>query len=1049
MQELFDLFGKIGVDTGSVMKEFEKVEKAGQDTAKEMERAFDKLSDHLKDIDLSVDMDAKDVLKELEKVEKAAVETGVELKSLDGKVVDIDVKKALKETEKLEQQAKDLAKQIEKDMRLGLDVGNAEAELNDVISQIKKVESAAKDVKAKVTIDSKGAETGASRIVAALDKVEQKAKSVQERMQQTGDSINQTGQNMRDGMGPAAAAIGGALIVAVKKSADFDTAMRKAGAIANASAEELDKMRESALNLGATTSLSASEVANAMTEMAAKGFTATQVISAMPGVISAAEASGEDLAIAADTVASALNIFGLKASDANKVADILAQTANSTAAGITDMQYALKYAGPPAAALGVSLEETSAAVGLMTNAGMKGEQAGTTLRAALLALLDPSKENAKMMDSMGIAITDASGNFVGISQLIENISSSMDGMTDAQKAATLSSLVGTEAVSGMLSLMDAGPEKIDKMTASLEKSGGASKKAADEMKAGIGGALENLSGAFDSFLITYGDQLVPYVQKAAKWLTDLTNKFTALPDAVKKNIVIITAVIGILAGLGTVLGFVMMGLGAFISAFSGIAGLFGGFIGMIGKVAGAFSKAFGFLKGIPGLFGRIGPAIVRFALMIPRLLTPAGLAITAFSLLFTFFGKDIVAGLKNGLSGLSNFKTWLLDGIRKGIEAFKSFLGIASPSKLFHQFGVWIIQGLINGIRSLIGAVAGIFSSLFNTMRNAASTALNALISFVAASWNRLKALTQALASFLRSVWTSIFNYLAATARKILFAIRSAFLALKNAVVNIITILWNWLKMIWTVIFNFLRTIAARIKNTVVQAFTALKNGVVQVLTVMRNFIVSVFNRIISAAKAVGRAIISGIVNAFKTALNAAKKFINVAKQLGSDVIGGIVRGIKSGAKLVKKAMGDIVDGAISSFKKKFGIASPSKIMKSLSKWVPVGAAEGIDDGAPAVEQAMSDMVDLTNAEADFKWNIPEPDTDFAQAIAGNIPVDPSFNPVYRQSNQESSGNGGMTIEQLILQVQNLPTLQELENLKQELQNQATNVFFRRAVQME
>jgi TP901 family phage tail tape measure protein len=158
-----------------------------------------------------------------------------------------------------------------------------------------------------------------------------------------------------------AAGLGGA----VKSAADFDTAIRKAGAIAGASASELKDMKDAALDLGATTSKSAKEVANAMTELAAKGFDANQTIASMPGIIKAAEASGEDLALVSDTITSALNAFRMEASEANKVADVMAMTANKSAAGIADMQYAFKYAAPAAAQLGISMEELAAATGIM------------------------------------------------------------------------------------------------------------------------------------------------------------------------------------------------------------------------------------------------------------------------------------------------------------------------------------------------------------------------------------------------------------------------------------------------------------------------------------------------------------------------------------------------------------------------------------------------------------------------------------------------------------------------------------------------------------
>jgi TP901 family phage tail tape measure protein len=265
--------------------------------------------------------------------------------------------------------------------------------------------------------------------ISAVDDFSATMANLQSQTQKAFDSIGTVGKTMTI----AGAAIAGGLGIAVKTSMDFEAQISRVGAIAGATGTDLDALRESAMKLGASSSKSATEVAQGQEALAALGFTTKDIIGAMPGVISAAEASGSDMAQTAEVMASTMNIFGLSAGKATKVADILAKTANISAADLTDMQYAIKYAGPPAAALGVSLEDLSASIGIMTNAGMEGEQAGTTLRSALIILLNPSEENSKLMGKLGIAVADAKGNFVGLPNLIGNISDSMKGQTDTQK----------------------------------------------------------------------------------------------------------------------------------------------------------------------------------------------------------------------------------------------------------------------------------------------------------------------------------------------------------------------------------------------------------------------------------------------------------------------------------------------------------------------------------------------------------------------------------------------------------------------------------------
>jgi len=364
----------------------------------------------------------------------------------------------------------------------------------------------------------------------------------------------------------AGASIAAGLGFAVNKAMEFDSQMSRVGAISGAVGEDLEALRQTALELGASTSKSAGEVAVGMELMAAKGYEASQVIAAMPGVIAAAEASGEDMAMVADTVASALNAFGLSAGDASRVADVLAMSANTSAAGVIDLQYAFKYAAPVANALGISMEQLAAATGIMADSGMKGEQAGTTLRSALLSLADPSKNAKKMLDQLGVAVTDAGGNFLPFDKILGRLSTSTASMTDAQKAQALSTIFGTQAMSGMLSLIEAGPEKFQTLTAGLENSAGASQTAAAAMKDNLGGSMEELYGAIETLQISLGTALAPAIREVADWVAGLVNWFNELSPETQRFITIGAALTAGLLTLIGVLGFTAAALGVVAAA---------------------------------------------------------------------------------------------------------------------------------------------------------------------------------------------------------------------------------------------------------------------------------------------------------------------------------------------------------------------------------------------------------------------------------------------------------------------------------------------------
>ncbi|WP_052344227.1 phage tail tape measure protein [Bacillus ndiopicus] len=439
------------------------------------------------------------------------------------------------------------------------------------------------------------------------NRLSESTKRFSDGLKSVGSKISSVGKDISMRLSAPIVAMGAGI---VKTAADFEAQMDRVGAIAGATGNDINKLSETAMHLGATTSKSAKEVAIGMENMAAMGFEVNEIMAAMPGIISAAEASGADMAQTADVVAAALNSFQLQASDASRVADVLAQTANQSAADITDLQYAFKYAAPVAKMLDISMEQLAASVGIMADSGMRGEQAGTTLRAALLRLTDPPKAAANTLEDLGVSITDAKGKMLPFSNIIGQLGDATDGMTNAQKAAALSTIFGTEAVSGMLSVIEAGPEKLDELTNGLENSAGASKKAADQMKDNLKGAMEELGGAIETMSIRLGNILIPIVRDVVVRFQGMIEKFTELSSTTQK---VILAIGGIAAAAGPVLivvGALVSSVGALFGAFSTVAGA----IGVVTTGAAAATPAIGALASVfTALTGPIGVAVAAIA----------------------------------------------------------------------------------------------------------------------------------------------------------------------------------------------------------------------------------------------------------------------------------------------------------------------------------------------------------------------------------------------------------------------------------------------------
>lgn len=317
-------------------------------------------------------------------------------------------------------------------------------------------------------------------------------------------------------------------------AAEFESELTKGAVKMGASREEMEKLSDTALKLSSDSKLSSIQVGQAMDEMAAKGLNANQTMAAMPGMIAGAEASGEDLALVADTTMSALNAFGMGSGEASRVADIMAMAANATAAGVSDMGYAFKYAAPVAKTLGISIEELAGATGLMVNKGLAGEQAGTALRMALKRLASPPKLAAKSLKELNMTAVTSKGKFKSLAEITEDWTKSTAKLTDVQKVQHANNIFGAEAASAMLAYFETGPKKVREMTKALEESEGSAKKNADAMKDNYQGSKTTLISTFEAAKIAFAKPILPVGRQIMDSLSSgIKSNFSVIESAGK------------------------------------------------------------------------------------------------------------------------------------------------------------------------------------------------------------------------------------------------------------------------------------------------------------------------------------------------------------------------------------------------------------------------------------------------------------------------------------------------------------------------------------
>ncbi|WNF07480.1 phage tail tape measure protein [Brevibacillus borstelensis] len=299
---------------------------------------------------------------------------------------------------------------------------------------------------------------------------------------------------------------------AFKTAADFESSMSRVGALSGATRAEMALLTQSAKDLGATTVFSASEAAEGMSFLAMAGYRTNEIIAAMPGLLDAAAAGQTELGETADIVSNILSGFGIEASKTGHVADVLTKAFTSSNTDLRKLGYTMKYVAPVAKSLSFSLEETAAAAGLLGNAGIQGEMAGTSLRMGLLRLANPPKEAAKALKKLNVEVTKG-GKMKDLATIIEDMSKGLSKLSEADRASFVAEIVGTEAASSFLTLIDAGPEKLRAFTRELENSTGAAKTIAARQLDNFNGSVKLLNSALESLKINAVGPLLPTFQK--------------------------------------------------------------------------------------------------------------------------------------------------------------------------------------------------------------------------------------------------------------------------------------------------------------------------------------------------------------------------------------------------------------------------------------------------------------------------------------------------------------------------------------------------------
>lgn len=771
---------------------------------------------------------------------------------------------------------------------------------------------------------------------------------------------------------------------ALQVGMDFDASMSNVYGLMsslNLSQAQMDALRDTAREMGATTKFSASEAADAMGYMALAGWDDAQVIAGIPGVLNLAAAANMDLAKASDIVTDTMTPFGMAAERAGEAADVFAYAQANSNTTVEALGEAMKYAAPTADAFGMTLQDTAAAMGVLANAGIKGSQGGTTLNAMLRDMKNNAKNGAIAIGKTKVALTNADGSYRSYAAIIRDIDKATSSMTASQRDAALGAIFGDESLKGILATLKQGPDALDAMTEGMYACGGAAEDMAATMGDNLKGDLAILESGAQDMAIALSDWLMPAARGVVQGITDMIGRFNALDDGTKNTIFRIGAmaaaagplllnggkVLTLLSGVNPL----VVGLGAAAVLAYTHSDALQGMVAKLGDGVTAFGAALesgagftaAFSAGLTAAFGEEAAGKVLGAIegIKTAISTVGDVLTTVTDAVGTFFGSLFDGeGLKqswdNAAAVISGYDwtalgTSILSGVTGALDAVGEWLKNIFTAGLTAAKGVnWFELGtsIHDGIQTILDTAGGWLKSLFEAGKTAAGEISWADIG--TAIWNGVTSVLDMAGSFLSGLFG--LGKDSAIANVDWSAIGTA---IWNGVTGVIDAAGNWLSSL----FGFGKSAAEGLPWG--EVGTAIQTGVGTVLDTAGSWLSAGFD----AAKTyvagipwneVGTAIKGGVETVLDTAGAWLSSGFEAAKTAISGIDwGGVGSTISSGISGAIDGLAKLGSGIWDTITGWFGGGDEEKAKgdaKTSGGNLTTGMETGIAEGSAAVTTA-------------------------------------------------------------------------------------------------
>ena len=688
---------------------------------------------------------------------------------------------------------------------------------------------------------------------ATLAKIEE----VGGKFEAVGDKITGVGNKVM----PASLAVIGLGTAAVKTAADFDSAMAQVAAVSGATGDDLQALRDKAREMGEKTKFSASEAASAMNYMAMAGWKTEDMLSGIDGIMSLAAASGEDLATTSDIVTDALTAFGLTAQDSGHFADILAAASSNANTNVSMMGETFKYCAPVAGALGYSAEDVAEAVGLMANSGIKATQAGTAMRTMMTKLQGELELSGAAFVEVTIATANADGSMRELGDILSDLRGYFSQMTESEAAAAAETLVGKNAMSGFLAVMNAAPGDIDKLNNAIANCDGTAEEMAAIMQDNLGGQLTILKSQLEELAISFGEMLMPAIRNIVSKIQDFVDKLNSMDEGTRQVVLKIGLLVAALGPFLVILGKSISGIGSAMKGFSSLAK-------GIGKLGVKIAGSTGSITSLGSAIGAVAGPVLAVAAVIAVL-------VAAFKHLWDTndgFRENILATWAKIKETISGFCQGIVDRLNSLGFEFKNITEV--------------IKAVWNGFCDFLAPIfEGAFSFISTVLSTVLDHILNVVDFFIAVFHGDWSAAWEAVKNIFTNLWEGILSVLSTileTMKGVLDAVlgwfgsswEQAWTAIKTFFVNI-----------WTGIKDFFVNTWNSIKTTVSNIVDGIKTKISTVFTAVKTTVSDIFNGIKDTATTVW----NNIKNAITTPIEAAKEKVKSV----IDSIKGFFSGLK------------------------------------------------------------------------------------------------------------------------------------------------------------